>query len=161
MSRKRIQPISASQVKLVCPIVASALIMGVVLAGFAIVPFDIFAKPPSGQMISLIMAGMAGVCFLASMVVPNIVSQAAINSISGESDNQEQRYATVYQTQLIIRLALLEGPAFANLVALSMERNPWSLGIVVWLIVTMILFFPTPGRIDAWIKQKKELADFE
>ncbi len=157
MSQQNIQLVSIEQAKRVCPIIAGALIMGVVVAGFAMVPFDVFAKPPSGQTISLIMAAMAGVCFLASMIIPNIVSKTILSKFSEE---QEKAYPTAYQTQMIIRLALLEGPAFANLVALPSERNPWSLGIVVWLIMTMILFFPTPGRIDAWVKQKKELADF-
>ena len=157
MNQQKIQLVSIEQAKRNCPIIAGALIMGVVVAGFAMVPFDVFAKPPSGQTISLIMAGLAGVCFLASMVIPGIISRTIINKFSGE---QEKAYPTAYQTQMITRLALLEGAAFANLVALSSERNPWSLGIVVWLIVTMILFFPTPGRIDAWVKQKKELADF-
>lgn len=157
MNQQNIQLVSIEQAKRVCPIIASALIMGVVVAGFAMVPSDIFAKPASGQMISLIMAGMAGVCFLASMIVPSLVSRLILNKFSAD---EQSAYPTAYQTQMIIRLALLEGPAFANLVALSSERNPWTLGIVVWLIMTMILFFPTPGRIDAWIKQKKELAEF-
>lgn len=152
------QEMTVEQVKKVGPILAASLILGVLSAGVVLVPMDIFQQPPQGQMISLIMAGLAGVCFLASMIVPNIIS----NSMLGKSSAvEDKRYATVYQTQMIIRFALLEGPALANLIALSQEGNPWSLGIIIWLVLTMILFFPTPGRIDAWIKQKKEFANFE
>ncbi len=157
MSQKNIQLISIEQAKRVCPIIAAALILGVIVGGFVLVPLDVFTQPPNGQTLSLIMAGIAGVCFLAAMVVPGIVSQSFLKHFLVD---EQKAYPTAYQIQVIVRLALLEGPAFANLIALSSERNPWSLGIVLWLVGTMILFFPTPGRIDAWVKQKKELADF-
>jgi len=155
---QKIQKISVNQLKRISPVIAVSLIAGVLMAGFLLVPMDVFQNPPTGQVISLVMAGMAGICFVLSMIIPGLIARTTLSS---QDSVEDSTYAGVYQTELIIKLALLEGPAFANLVALSQERNPWSLGIVVWLILTMIIFFPTPGRIDVWIKQKKELAIFE
>ena len=150
------QLITIEQAKKVCPIIATAMIGGVMIAGFVMVPMDVFNQPPKEQMLTMVLGAMAGICILMSMFIPNIVAKSLITKNSSKGD---KAFAAAFQTQMIIRMALLEGAAFANFSALSSERNPWTLGVIVWLLVTMILYFPTPGKIDNWIQQKKELAD--
>ncbi len=157
MSQQNLQLNSVEGAKRNCPIIAGSLILGVVITAGIIIPDKIIEKPivnPSSVLFELV---FAGVCFLAAMIVPNFMAKSIL---SKNKPSKDEDYPNAYQTQMIIRLALLEAAAFTNIFGVTSENYPWTLGIIIGLILTMILFFPTPGRIDAWIKQKKELAEF-
>lgn len=69
-----------------------------------------------------------------------------------------QQYLGVYQTRLITKLALLEGAAFINIVALQAEQSWWSLGTAGFVVILMIAGFPTRSKIEFWTQSQKEMS---
>jgi len=57
----------------------------------------------------------------------------------------------LFQTQLIIASALIEGAAFFALIAYMLERHPLALGITAFLIATLLSWLPTLDRVHAWL----------
>lgn len=55
--------------------------------------------------------------------------------------------AGTYQVELIIKVALLEGAAFYNIIAYRVEQQPWTLAIIAALLVFILMQFPTRSRI--------------
>lgn len=49
----------------------------------------------------------------------------------------------VYQVEHIIKIALLEGVAFLNIIAFKMERQSWTLGVAGLLLALIVVRFPT------------------
>ena len=94
---------------------------------------------------------------LSFVIPPIIVSNAARQMQSGGRQLTEQNYLALFQTQMIIRFAMLEGAIFMNLVL----DHQFSLPVAAALLVNMILQFPTPGRIDNWVRNRMELDSFE
>jgi len=142
-------------------IIAISLISGMVT--FAIVA-TITAPPAPKELdvISLVMAGVGAFAFLASFIIPGLVAGALLQQLQQKGTaGDEQQLLQVYQTRMIMRLGMLEGGAVANLFAYMTQGQQWSLIIVAWLVATMLMFFPTPGRINNWIQQRKELLQFE
>ncbi|MBR9801660.1 hypothetical protein GYB59_08155 [bacterium] len=142
-------------------IIAAGLVGGVVT--FAIVATTMAPPAPKEpDVVSLVMAGVGAFTFLASFIIPGLISGAMLQQLQQKGTaGDEQQLLQVYQTRMIMRLAMLEGGAFANLVAYMTQGQQWSLIIVAWLVATMLMFFPTPGRINNWIQQRKELLQFE
>ncbi|WP_165229305.1 hypothetical protein [Aquisphaera insulae] len=69
--------------------------------------------------------------------------------VDGQTDTP--RLAILYQTQLIVGAALLEGAAFFACIAYMFERQPIALGVAVVLIAVMASRIPTRDRLAAWI----------
>ena len=67
------------------------------------------------------------------------------------------KLAIVYQTQLIIGAATLEGSAFFAVLAHMLGKNPIALGLAFLLLGTLIVRFPTRLRIASWIDTQQEL----
>ena len=59
------------------------------------------------------------------------------DSFDPRSDEAFLAFAPVYQTELIIKLALLEGAAFMNGVAYLVEVQWWSLAVMGTLLFVM------------------------
>ncbi|MCG6156840.1 hypothetical protein [Rubinisphaera margarita] len=142
-------------------IITFSMIMGVVM--FAVVTF-LIAEPkaqPDDNLISYVMAGLAVLCLAAATVVPGvIVSTLETQKSSADEQPDYMTYLGIYQTRTIIQYALLEGGAFANLVAVFVEGNRWSLMVAGALLFVMIIQLPTPGRIDNWIRHRREMNQF-
>lgn len=64
---------------------------------------------------------------------------------------------SIYQTQFIIGLALLEGGAFLNLVVFMLEGSPVSLTVAVALLVFMLARVPTRSGLHDWTEQQQRL----
>jgi hypothetical protein len=62
----------------------------------------------------------------------------------------------VYQTQLIIGAAQIEGVAFFAGVAYFLSKDPIALGLALLLVGALILRFPTIERVQRWIDQQQE-----
>jgi hypothetical protein len=67
-----------------------------------------------------------------------------------------RRLLPLYQTQLIVGAAFLEGTAFLATIASMVERNPIALGTAIVLLGTLIARFPTADRINAWLERQLE-----
>jgi hypothetical protein len=64
----------------------------------------------------------------------------------------------LYQTQLIIRLGLLQGSALFLIIAYLQEGSPLILGAAVTYVAAIALHFPSRARVDNWADTQAELA---
>lgn len=62
------------------------------------------------------------------------------------------RLFSLYQTEMILRFALLEGAAFLNGMAYFLEGNVLALAMAGGLIALMLIFFPMAERIRQWME---------
>ena len=107
-------------------IIALALIMGVVtfLGGVLVATASRIDDSP--EMITKIAAGFAFLMLVNYFVIPPIIIKAQLKQAIAAGMNQKQddekiqKCCGIYQTQLIVGFALLEGAAFFNLVAMML-----------------------------------------
>ncbi len=71
------------------------------------------------------------------------------------------KLAALYQTQLIIGAALLEGAAFFAVIAYLLERSPIALLTALVLLGVMFTRFPTGDRVNNWLDQQLSLLQEE
>lgn len=145
-----------------CMIIALSLIAGVAVFGTIATLLEFPGAGQGDGTISVLMAGVGVTAFLLFLGIPPLVASGQIKQWKQEGKPiDEVRLAQVFQLKLILGLALLEGGAFANLVAYMIERNHWSLYIVGGLLMTMVAQFPTPSRIEDWVRHRMELLELE
>lgn len=145
-------------------IICAALAGGVVMFAAVVSVAGLAPDPPAGQMLSLmgLVFGVASV--FGRIVVPGIVPVPPTKLNMGDADASEATEVNrralalfaIYQTQMIIGLAILEGAAFFNVIAYMLEGNVWSLGAAGGLIVVMLLTFPTRSRVAFWIENRMQ-----
>jgi hypothetical protein len=136
----------------VAQIITIALVMGVVLFGVVALLFvGALDDPADGVILSGMGAGFAVLMFVMHLVIPAQIARQQ----AGTAD-ESQLYG-VYVTKTIVGLALLEGAAFFNLVALIVEHNWWSLAIAGGLVFWMLAMFPTRTRVDHWVETQQML----
>ncbi len=82
-------------------------------------------------------------------------------SSSDLPDRAAAQLVAVYQTRMIVGLALLEGPGFLLLIVHMIERSPWSLAAAILIIFGIIAHFPTRERVAEWIEQQLSLLQEE
>lgn len=143
-----------TQAALICKIIASALIGGVL--AFAAVAIVIRrGQPAEGTLISFIGAGGAAAMVVARQVVLGLMSTA-----SAKAGTSHAGAIGLYVTRLIIGYAVLEGAAFFNLIAYLLEGNWWSLAIAAALVALMLAAYPTRARIRQWVEDREQLKTF-
>lgn len=136
------QPTTSEQAVRVLQIITAAMVMGVVMfAGISVLALEALSDPPDGFLLSGMAAGFAGIAFVMHLVVPAVIAKQQARSASAE------QLFGVYQTKTIIGLALLEGAAFLNIVAVMVEHNWWSLAVAGGLVFWMLAMFPTQTRV--------------
>ena len=134
-------------------IIAAALPIGVIVfALVAVLALGALAQPPSGSIVSLIGVMFAASAFAAHLVLPNLMASRGV--ATQQLLPTELRPYGAYQTRMIMKLALLEGAAFFNVICTVIEHNWWSLGIAGLLVGWMLTNFPTRGRVDLWIAKQ-------
>lgn len=122
--------------------------------------------------LSLIAAFMLATLVPVSILLPRFMSQSSLGQLAAGTWKPPEgvhpaafgtvtdKLMAIYQTTLIIRLAMIEGAAFVGLVAYMQEAQPWILGLVVAALAFMVLSFPTRGRAQAWLdRQADKLAE--
>lgn len=141
---------------LICKIIASSLIGGVLaFAGVAIVLR--LGKPPAAAgLISAIAAGFA----VASVLIRQVLLGLLAARAGGSRGLGAAGPLAPYQTRMIIGLALLEGAAFFNLIAYLLEGRWWSLAVTAALVAFMLASYPTRGRIRQWVEDREQLKTF-
>tara|TARA_B100000029_G_scaffold58856_1_gene52991 strand:+ start:989 stop:1459 length:471 start_codon:yes stop_codon:yes gene_type:complete len=131
-------------------IIAAALVLGPVLfAAVVLVTFQ--AASDALELLGKIGLGFAAVTIGMSVIVPGMIGKL-------KETSSTQQYLGVYQTRLIIKLALLESAAFINIVALQAEQSWWSLGAAGFVMILMIAGFPTASKIEFWMQAQKEMS---
>ena len=129
-------------------------------------------------LITLIAVAMAVINLAMSFVVPKLVVDQGRRKIAGEGpdavmktdpSSPKQLYpagytdklAALYQTQLIIGAALLEGAAFFAVIAYLLERSPIALLTALVLLGVMFTRFPTGDRVNNWLDQQLSMLQEE
>ena len=139
----------------ICQIIAGALVTGVVV--FATVAF-VIAKgdSPPIPFLSIAAAMFAGVATVMRFIVPVVIVNGGKPQLKQSSgDEQRSLLAGLYQTKMIVGMALLEGAAFFNLIAYIIEKQFWSYGVVAFLLGVMAISFPSQGQFDSWAEEMK------
>ena len=148
-------------------IIIFSLITGVLMYAVVIVFFIQPEEPPEGSHLALILAGFAVVMIAPRAIVPAIIVSAARRRLmqgtwrntGGQSAHRVPqtdagRLIETYMTSSIVAGALMEGPAFANLVAYQIERQPYSLVVAGLLVVGIAFLFPIRTVVDGWIERQ-------
>lgn len=115
----------------------------------AVVAVGALSESPSGNIVSLVGIVLTASQLGLAVFVPNLVARRA-GPQQSHVPAELQPYS-MFMVRHLIRLALLEGAAFFNVVATMIEHNWWSLGIAGVLVGWMLTNFPTRVRIDRWI----------
>ncbi|QDT15636.1 hypothetical protein [Alienimonas californiensis] len=106
---------------------------------------------PGDPLISYVALGVAVVVLVLYKPLASVVASAAP---AGEA-------AGAFQSRLIVRLAMLEGAAFLNLVALMLE-DWWPLWLVVAvLLIAMLTEVPTAQKLRRFMEGRAQLAQLE
>jgi hypothetical protein len=144
-----------TQVAVTCKIIAGALVFGVV--AFAAVAVVLrLGQAPGGSLVSSVAAGLA-----AAVVVVRQVVLGVMGGRTGPSSMPGPIGAlALYQTRMIVGLALLEGAAFFNIVSYIIEGQWWTLLVVAVLVAFMLAAFPTRTRLRRWVEDREQLKTF-
>lgn len=136
-------------------IIAFALITGVLVFA-AIAYFVAKGKPAAFPIVSYMGVGFAVINLTMRFVVPAYLVSMQKRSLAGATEpDLTNSLAGLYQTKMIIGMALLEGAAFINLVAYIVEKQIWSFGVVGALVLVMVASFPTQWKIENWVEDMK------
>lgn len=143
----------------VIQIINFSLVFGVVaFLGFAILTTQ--DQPPQEPRMTYLALGFLAVGIIISLVfrVPinkhPLMKIAQSQEFNPHSDEVFLALAPTYQTERIIRLAIIEGGAFFNVITYMQEKVWWSLAATGLAILLMLIGFPTRGTIDAWIERR-------
>ena len=140
----------------VCQIITSALMIGVMV--FGIIATVIGSRGgPRAPMLAYVGVLIAVQIVALRFFIPGLFIKTQIKSVKhSELEQVSERLPQLYQTQLIIALAMLEGSAFFNLIAYLIEGNWFSLGIAGFMLALMALMFPTENRFESWAESVAE-----
>jgi hypothetical protein len=141
-------------------IIASALIVGPLI--FAGIAYGATIGQPAGDALLGYMAiGFSAMALVMSLVIPGVVTTQRLRAVGGQGSTlSTAAFFAAYQTQIIVRSALLEGAAFFCCVAYMATRLWWTLGTALVLLAVMAVFFPTRSRFDDWVRERRELDAF-
>jgi hypothetical protein len=157
----------------VLQIVTVAMVMGA-LTFLAIALFIVLVQnqgrgmaPPAGlPLISLLAAGFLVGQALMSFVLPAAVARSTLRRIAAGTwkpapgaevpATDAGKLLALYQTVLIVGLALLEGACFFGGIAYLLEGPPFAAGVVVVGLLLMLARFPTESRVRHWLEDQKE-----
>ena len=154
-----LSPPDATKIGRISQIIAGALIMGVVMFG-CVAFFVANGEPAKSPMVALIGVGMAAMAVMVRFIVPAIIVNGGKASLKEASDaEQTSLLAGLYQTKMIVGMAVLEGAAFFNLIAYMTEKQFWSYGVVAFLVGVMAISFPSQGQFESWAEEMKRNLD--
>jgi len=120
-----------------------AMILGVVLFGLVVFFFVAdFQQPDTRSEIAGILVYLVPALVLAGILASNIIFRVKLNGVI-ESDDLKLKM-TVYRESLIIRYALLEGPALFALAAIFITNN---INFLVYAgLIVVLLAFKRPTK---------------
>jgi hypothetical protein len=101
--------------------------------------------------LSYIAAAFLAVNVGLSFALPRLIGEAQLKQLARRGDVAPQQLVDVYQTTMIVGLALLEGGAFFCAIAYFVEGPLWVLLPVVIAIVLMALRLPTESAVLNWL----------
>jgi hypothetical protein len=164
-------------------IIVVALAASVLLFSGVSVFIRAFGKNEAGQGLDVVLpalaVGAAAGAIAMSWLLPRLIVQASrkamasgkrVNSPVDPANEQQKLLASlgpagelcgVFQTQSILRAAILEGAAFFTCVVYMLTGNLISLGVTLLLAGAIIAKLTTPARLVEWIEGQMRLVDEE
>lgn len=158
------------QQRMVMLIIWAALVMGVVTLGVVVSIIGLKQEPNDRlPVITYMGMGVAALMLLLRFLVPDLIARnqfkQAMQVVKSEgNDDEEEMLGTFYKIyilRLIIAMALLEGAAMLNLVALMVENQKLAFVPVAILLLVMIASIPTKSKLDGWIRTQMENYNLE
>ena len=155
-------------------IIQDAIVSGALI--FAVVAFIMRqggvvqggAQPP---IISYVISGLAVMSLIQWPIVTRIVvKESRKRSVAeGRSEDRPEvkgvsdtaKLLAVYQTQMIVGAAILEGATFALIISYMIDGTSWTLVGALVLCGVNALQFPTPNRVERWLGEQLELMEQE
>lgn len=132
---------------------------------------DPAAMPIISYVAALVLVMEAPLAFF----IPRILEQAGLNRLAAVPRDglvlppnprgpsgpiTDQGYLlNLYQTSMIIGMALFEGASFFGSIAYLLEARPFALAIAAAPIALIALRFPTHDRLTAWLRQRSAELD--
>ena len=151
---------SPAQMILVMQIIAGALMSGVTVFGIIVLVLTT-GRESHGTTIAYIAAGFGFLMVVLRFVVPATVAKSKIEGLARAEDRPDasetaarRSLLAVYQTQMIIGFAMLEGAGFFNLVAYVIEVQVLSLVVTAVLLAMMSMTFPARDRVEYWVENQ-------
>ncbi|MCA9010421.1 MAG: hypothetical protein KDB01_11775, partial [Planctomycetaceae bacterium] len=105
------------------------------------------------EMVTILGAGFGVLAIVNHFVIPKIIAGSQLRQIVSngfselDAESKSDRLLSVYRGQLIVALAMLEGAAFFNLIALMVEKNVVALGVATLLLSAMVFRFPSRDKV--------------
>lgn len=141
-------------------IIAGALCAGVVVFGVIVLLVDrhVTEEPRLAFVALVVSVG----CIMAAAILPRVIGkrgQSSLTDVPGEQSERPRspesdeaylvsRGMAIYQTRLIISLAILEGAALLNLIAYMLEGQAVNVAVAFVLLTLMMIQFPSRGRTE-------------
>jgi hypothetical protein len=151
------------------PVRTMQIISGTLAAGvvaFLVVVLVINGPPNAAAdpgVVTYLSAGFFLVMLVVAMIVPRSIVQSQIADIARgtwkppeqlpanyDVTSESAKLLIVYQTHMIVRLAMLEGAAFFALIAYLLEGHWLALGVAIAALALLLSQFPTRGRLENW-----------
>jgi hypothetical protein len=142
-------------------IIAGALAMGIVIF-FGIVMYLVYgggnpqpAPADTLPAISFVACAMLLTTGPLSFVVPAMTTQNSLKQIAASGERYDvSRLIGLKQANMIISMALLEGPAFCGLIAFLVERQPAVLAVPAVALAGILMQFPTENGVRNWTERQ-------
>lgn len=148
----------------VLQIIVGALAMGV--GSFLAISFVIWNRPAQGQnrdvlpILTFASFGMLAMAAVGSFVLPRIILATARKKMIEEGVTQDGMLVAL-QTKTIVGCAMLEGAAFASILAFGMEGNPICLAGAVVMLLGILVHMPTLSRVENWLETQTRQIELE
>ena len=157
-------------------IILLALIAGIVSFTCVAVFFGIQGNlqgqaPIMAQVFTFVGLGFTACNALAYVLVPDKIVQASrrqlarqfatADRVNAEAAQDFVKLCELYQTQMIVGAALLEGTAFLWLIFFMVTGQWFMLGFAVAAALLLALKFPSADSLSRWLAQQQELIDVE
>ncbi len=147
-----------------------AMVVGVVVFGVVVSVMLDGTKPNAGTpVLTFAGMGMAALMLVLRFIIPDFIArtqfaqtmQTAKTECNEDEEQMLGNFYQVFMVRLIIGLALLEGAAMFNLVAVLVENQRLAFIPIAILLLGMILSIPTKSKLDGWIRNQMENYNLE
>jgi len=142
-----------------------AMIVGVVVFGVVVGIQINGLKPDAGlPVLTFTGMGMATLMLVMRFIIPDFIARTQfaqkMQTAKTEANEDEEEllgnFYQVFLVRLIIGMALLEGAAMFNLIAVMVENQRLAFIPVAILLLVMIASIPTKSKLDGWIRNQME-----
>jgi hypothetical protein len=153
-------------------IITAALINGVIVFLIVVIFVMKGEAKPAPQVHTYLSFAIGIAALVLSRIIPNLVGRSIERAlIEGKQVALPPQLKTpaevgivgnlafLFQTRMIVGLAILEGAAFYNVLAYMLERQQISLVMVGLLLAAMLLKFPTRGGLESWLAAEMKSLD--